>query len=72
MLADIPALTVDESDVLNIRMGRKIDISFLSEQSLKKLHSKEIIFVQQHKELIALGNIQGNFFKPKKVFKKEK
>tara|TARA_B100001123_G_C15220685_1_gene991130 strand:+ start:400 stop:1317 length:918 start_codon:yes stop_codon:yes gene_type:complete len=71
VLDDIPALTVKNDEVLEIKMGRKINISFLSEKTFNNFHSKKFIFAKKNSDLIALGYIQGNFFRPKKVFIKE-
>ena len=71
VLDDIPALTVNNVEKTNIRMGKKINISFLYENSFKEFQSKEIVYAKNNNELIALGYIENNFFKPKKVFKEE-
>ena len=68
VLGDIPALTVNNHEAINIRMGKKIDVSIKDDKLLKSLHSKEIISVNNNKELIAIGYIQNSFFKPRKVF----
>ena len=68
VLDDIPALTVNNSEKTDIRMGKKIYISFLNENFFKKLYQKEIICAKNNEELIALGYLQNGFFKPTKVF----
>ena len=68
MLDDIPALTLNDKEVLSVRMGRKIQVSFLDNQIFKKLRSKEIVCAKQNNEVIAIGHIQDNFFKPVRVF----
>tara|TARA_Y100000590_G_scaffold94404_1_gene106965 strand:- start:2018 stop:2935 length:918 start_codon:yes stop_codon:yes gene_type:complete len=71
VLDDIPALEVDNEEKNKIRMGKKIDISFLSKNSIEEFQTKKIIFAKNNNELIALGYIERNFFRPNKVFNKE-
>ena len=71
VLDDIPALEVDNEEKNEIRMGKKIDISFLSKDSIEEFQTKKIIFAKNNNELIALGYIERNFFRPNKVFNKE-
>ena len=71
VLDDIPALTVNNEAICDIRMGKKINVSYLSDNTLKEFHFKKFVRVNNNNELIALGNIQNNFFIPKKVFNKE-
>ena len=68
VLDDIPALTVNNSEKTDIRMGKKIYISFINENFLKKLNQREIVCAKNDGELIALGYLHDGFFKPKKVF----
>ena len=65
VLDDIPALTVDDSEISEIRMGKKIEISFLEQNKLK---FRKDIYAKKNNEIIAFGYIENNFFKPKKVF----
>ena len=69
VLDDIPALRVNDEQILNIRMGKKIEISFLELKILKKIESKKLIYASKGNQVIALGIVENNFFKPKKVFK---
>ena len=71
VLDDIPALTVNNSEKTDIRMGKKIYISFLNENFFKKLNQEEIVYAKNNEEIIALGYLKNGFFKPKKVFNKE-
>ena len=68
VLDDIPALEVNNAEVLSIKMGKKVDISFLSKNFYKKLNLEEFVYIKNNDELVALGHVQNNFFKPKKVF----
>ena len=68
VLDDIPALTVNNSEITDIRMGKKIYISFLNENFFKKFNQREIVYAKNNEELIALGYLQNGFFKPTKVF----
>ena len=68
VLDDIPALEVNNAEVLSIKMGKKVDISFLSKSFYKKLNLEEFVYLKNNDELVALGHVQNNFFKPKKVF----
>lgn len=68
VLDDIPALEVNNAEVLSIKMGKKVDISFLSKNFYKKLNLEEFVYLKNNDELVALGHVQNNFFKPKKVF----
>tara|TARA_Y100000590_G_scaffold468979_1_gene654226 strand:- start:5625 stop:6530 length:906 start_codon:yes stop_codon:yes gene_type:complete len=68
VLDDIPALEVNNAEVLSIKMGKKVDISFLSKSFYKKLNLEEFVYIKNNDELVALGHVQNNFFKPKKVF----
>ena len=71
VLDNIPALTVNNEAICDIRMGKKINVSYLSDNTLKEFHFKKFVRVNNNNGLIALGNIQNNFFIPKKVFNKE-
>ena len=68
VLDDIPALEVNNAEVLSIKMGKKVDISFLSKNFYRKLNLEEFVYIKNNDELVALGHVQNNFFKPKKVF----
>ena len=68
VLDDIPALALSDKDITNVRMGKKIDISFLSKSTLEELNRKKIVYIKNCLELIAIGCIQNDFFKPTKVF----
>ena len=68
VLDDIPALTVNNSEKTDIRMGKKIYISFINENFLKKLNQSEVVCAKNNEELIALGYLHDGFFKPTKVF----
>ena len=68
VLDDIPALEVNDAEVLSIRMGKKVDISFLSKNFYEKLNLEKFVCIKNNNELVALGHVQNNFFKPKKVF----
>lgn len=41
VLDDIPALALSDKDITNVRMGKKIDISFLSKSTLEELNRKK-------------------------------
>ena len=72
VLDDIPALTVNNAEMADIRMGKKINTSLFYENSFKEFKTKKIVYAKNKEELVALGYIENNFFKPKKVFVKEK
>ncbi|MBI28562.1 MAG: tRNA pseudouridine synthase B [Alphaproteobacteria bacterium MarineAlpha5_Bin11] len=67
VLDDIPALTVKNGEDSDIRMGKKINVSFLSDLTLKKFNSKKYVYAKNKYEVVALGFIKNNFFVPKKV-----
>ena len=67
MLDDIPAFEIDSNEMLdNISHGKKIRIDILLNESLIPSIKKNY-FATHKGKIISLGEIDGVFFKPKKV-----
>ena len=73
MLDDIPAFNVNDKEISEIQKGKEISISNLEHSFSNeiKTKTKTLVYAQKNKEVVALGYIENNFFKPKKVLYKE-
>ena len=67
MLVDIPAFEIDSDEKLeNISKGNKVKIDFSLNKDLIQKNEKNYL-AKKNGEIISFGEIEGMFFKPKKV-----
>jgi len=70
MLDDILAYEIEEQiDMKNLSFGRSIKIDekkFLNSSSINL--DKKIIFLSKKGDIVSIGKLDGNLFKPKKIF----
>ena len=52
-------ININDSEILEIRMGKKIEVSFLEQNKLK---FRKDIYAKKNNEIIAFGYIENNFF----------
>ncbi|MBG77363.1 MAG: tRNA pseudouridine synthase B [Alphaproteobacteria bacterium MarineAlpha5_Bin12] len=71
MLDDIPAFNVNDREISEIQKGKEISISNLEHSFSNEVKTENLVYAQKNKEVVALGYIENNFFKPKKVLYKE-
>ena len=71
MLDDIPAFNVNDKEISEIQKGKEISISNLEHSFSNEVKTENLVYAQKNKEVVALGYIENNFFKPKKVLYKE-
>jgi Pseudouridine synthase len=69
MLDDILAYEIEsESDLFNLSLGKSIIIDdHKIKKSSSKFIDKELIFLSYEGDIVSIGKLVGNLFKPKKV-----